>query len=73
MRLVVENRHSEKVLEEETDQIKYCILLAFQIRWQQVEKNTIKPYLCTFSIAATSARAAKLKNADTAGISDVIL
>lgn len=31
------------------------------------------PNLCTFSMAATSASAARLKNADTAGISGVLL
>lgn len=36
-------------------------------------RNEAYTDLCTFSIAATSARAARLKNADTAGMSGAIL
>lgn len=66
---MVENRESSGG--GSTGQIKHYAIHALSEHSGIKEKR--KSYLCTFSIAATSARAAKLKNADTAGISDVIL
>lgn len=62
--------------------IRFLCCFAICVPWKGVKLNGIPrtpvarlraTNLCTFSMAATSASAARLKNADTAGISGVLL